>query len=444
MKDDLVAADGRVDRIQEAAVEETQQRLASIGTEWSGEWSDLGSFDEPAYEALEPETRRRLRQIRIDLSRSIARSNEVVGRFPERFLAGAWDVHERANIPLNDAEQQLATDLDSSFVAAALNKTIAWIGGGIGLLIAVLLTVFGFGQVKDKRYIEHVPTSKSRGLAYGLAELSGTIEEIEGVGSLPGPVSKRPCAHYRHLVEELKGTGKRRRWVKVTDDTRFRAFICRDTEGGTVIVADGAEVYTKWKTKRRVGRMRYTEWRLEIGDPIYALGSAEIDAANGASLYLAKGDDDFPFILSNRTESEVMRLKSRKALLRLNLAQNGAVLAALLWFGASGSFAASDYLAAAMVSPIYQAVLLAVLMFNDLIFLRQRVDRAWANIDVSLKKRFDLVPRLEAVVKKHFEHEKELLEAITQLRSGLADTGNSPSESGALLSAEDQTSNSSR
>lgn len=54
---------------------------------------------------------------------------------------------------------------------------------------------------------------------------------------------------------------------------------------------------------------------------------------------------------------------------------------------------------------------------NNLVKLRNNRENAFANIDVQLKQRFDLVPQLVATVKGYATHEKELLEKITMARS---------------------------
>ncbi len=55
--------------------------------------------------------------------------------------------------------------------------------------------------------------------------------------------------------------------------------------------------------------------------------------------------------------------------------------------------------------------------YNSLIILSKRVDKAFASIDVQLKKRYDLIPNLVSSVKEYMTHEKELLENISALRS---------------------------
>ena len=56
-------------------------------------------------------------------------------------------------------------------------------------------------------------------------------------------------------------------------------------------------------------------------------------------------------------------------------------------------------------------------IYNNLVKLRNNRENAFANIDVQLKQRFDLVPQLVATVKGYAAHEKELLENITAART---------------------------
>lgn len=56
-------------------------------------------------------------------------------------------------------------------------------------------------------------------------------------------------------------------------------------------------------------------------------------------------------------------------------------------------------------------------IYNKLVRLRNNRKQAFANIDVQLKQRHDLVPQLVATVKGYSEHEKEILEKVTEARS---------------------------
>jgi LemA protein len=55
--------------------------------------------------------------------------------------------------------------------------------------------------------------------------------------------------------------------------------------------------------------------------------------------------------------------------------------------------------------------------YNLLIVKRNRVKNAWAQIDVQLKRRYDLIPNLVEAVKGYAQHERELFEKVTQARA---------------------------
>ena len=60
-----------------------------------------------------------------------------------------------------------------------------------------------------------------------------------------------------------------------------------------------------------------------------------------------------------------------------------------------------------------------ILTFNSLIMLRNRVENALSQIDVQLKRRYDLIPNLVSSVKGYMKHEKGVLTEITKMRSSL-------------------------
>ena len=58
-----------------------------------------------------------------------------------------------------------------------------------------------------------------------------------------------------------------------------------------------------------------------------------------------------------------------------------------------------------------------VVIYNGLVKLRTQADSAWADIDVQLKRRWDLIPNLVETVKGYASHEKETLDAVINARS---------------------------
>lgn len=55
--------------------------------------------------------------------------------------------------------------------------------------------------------------------------------------------------------------------------------------------------------------------------------------------------------------------------------------------------------------------------FNRLVTLRNRTDESWSDIDVQLKRRYDLIPNLVATVKGYATHEREAFENVTKARA---------------------------
>jgi len=84
-----------------------------------------------------------------------------------------------------------------------------------------------------------------------------------------------------------------------------------------------------------------------------------------------------------------------------------------------------------IIGIILLALVIVLLVFlsyyNKIIRLENRIDNSWAQIDVQLKRRSDLIPNLLETVKGYMKHEKEVLENVTKARSALM-SAKSPQE----------------
>ncbi len=72
-------------------------------------------------------------------------------------------------------------------------------------------------------------------------------------------------------------------------------------------------------------------------------------------------------------------------------------------------------------------ILYVIVIYNRLVSLRQLVSESWSDIDVELKRRYDLIPNLVNTVKGYAAHEKETLEKVIALRNVAAANHGSPS-----------------
>lgn len=68
-------------------------------------------------------------------------------------------------------------------------------------------------------------------------------------------------------------------------------------------------------------------------------------------------------------------------------------------------------------------VLWLIMTYNSLVVLRNRIDNAWSQIDVQLRRRYDLIPNLLETVKGYAAHEKEVFERVTQARANAIAAG---------------------
>ena len=77
----------------------------------------------------------------------------------------------------------------------------------------------------------------------------------------------------------------------------------------------------------------------------------------------------------------------------------------------------------ALLVALALVILWALGVYNRLVRLKALVDESWSGIDVQLKRRYDLVPNLVAVVKQYSIHEQTVLENVTRMRSASMHAG---------------------
>jgi len=80
-----------------------------------------------------------------------------------------------------------------------------------------------------------------------------------------------------------------------------------------------------------------------------------------------------------------------------------------------------------LIAVVVIIALYVVIAYNRFVKLTQRAKEAWADIDVQLKRRYDLIPNLVETVKGYASHERETLDSVTNARAAATQTHVDPS-----------------
>ena len=80
-----------------------------------------------------------------------------------------------------------------------------------------------------------------------------------------------------------------------------------------------------------------------------------------------------------------------------------------------------DLISWIIIGVVVLLVIFVVMAYNRLVRLRNRIDAAWSQIDVQLKRRYDLIPNLVETVKGYAAHERETLDAVVRARQQAVD-----------------------
>ena len=172
----------------------------------------------------------------------------------------------------------------------------------------------------------------------------------------------------------------------------------------------------------------FQEWIVPHDEPVYVIGpvrvrdnSVEPEVAVGTG---ERGVVEDHFAIGAGTEEDMAKTYFRRAALYYGAGLAAGIFPAM-GFGIVMANAMDDSNWMLVVSFVLLVVLwLATiglnylkLVYDGLVSLRHREERAWSMIDVALKRRHDLIPKLAEVVRAVSDHEKELKKSVAQLRS---------------------------
>jgi hypothetical protein len=236
----------------------------------------------------------------------------------------------------------------------------------IGIAVAIIICalgavafIFGFKQFRKYSLIKDTPRSKIRSMAMGLVEIHGNVEAKQTILT---PFSQLPCVYYSYRIEEYRrhtrrdSEGRTRTtysWDTIATGSRRIPFHARDETGEVYVSPDGAEykvplkrmfyqrrgifgaigviinALADWDNARSsrmdiggwglepiqpgqivwtasVGDRKYYEHFMEPNENLFLMGTAANDSSVPDNVLIRKGENEPTFIISNKTEDEVM------------------------------------------------------------------------------------------------------------------------------------------
>lgn len=172
--------------------------------------------------------------------------------------------------------------MDIQEQAIALACSVAAAGGGAWWFLR---------RFSQARHLLDTPTSKIRSAAQGYVEFYGVLQETTEA-QLNAPLTNTPCLWWRYKIEEYRSDGDKRSWRTLESGSSEAWLSLGDGTGSCLINPRGAEVRPQtrqvWKGSLRhplgaartgwgalfggANNYRYTEERLHVGQPLYAIG----------------------------------------------------------------------------------------------------------------------------------------------------------------------------
>ncbi|BCE03737.1 LemA family protein [Marinicellulosiphila megalodicopiae] len=285
----------------------------------------------------------------------------------------------------------------------------------VSLCLLILFLWIGLKYTISKRMIENIPTSKIKGVMIGLSEIKGKMIQYQDQ-ILTSPLTSTTCCWYDYKVEELKQSGKDKSWKTIEKRSEWKLLKCKDDSDGEMIInPSNADISSQYESSERIGNFRYSETCLPFNQLIYLFGNVSVGHATGN--VMMKTQTDQKLIISTFNENSIMLKKGMVAMSMMGAVFSLSILFGLLTMARIGSFEPSNYVLLALCVPVFLMAVVGVLHYNDILFLQNRADRNFANIQVTLKKRYDLLTNLQKVVKGYLQHEHKLLQALSVLRS---------------------------
>lgn len=328
----------------------------------------------------------------------------------------------------------------------------------LGVLLALVCLGFALRAGRRRRLIDNLPTSKTTGVFMGLVELKGTAEAEQPLVSYLAEV---PCVHYAWGVQErwsrtvtetyTDNQGKTRTrtrhesgWTSVGGGGESIPFYLQDDCGVIRILPEHALIEPRAVFNHTCGTYdplyygkgprtavtnsdhvrQFHEVAIPLHADTYVVGTAR-ERVDIVAPEIAHAAYEAMFLISTRTERQVARGLGIQYWV---LGFLGLVLCVGAWIvrdqvmTVRGQPEIMRYIVAAVAYVAAWLLGWGWMVYNSLVDLRQRVRQAWANVDVQLKRRNDLIPNLVRTVESLRDYERTVQTELALLRTQLQAT----------------------
>ena len=320
--------------------------------------------------------------------------------------------------------------------------------------ISLALLFWWRSVVLFKRTVEDVPTSKVKGVFYGLNEVKGSVKSD---APLQTYLTEGPSVWYEWSISEhwrktetyRDKDGKRKTrtksgWRTVDSGGSYQSFFLMDDTGELLIEPEGAKVeapttmsysctpsdslyYGKGPDgaiAHSTYRRRFSERSLTPGDDLYVLGPAKL-REEVAQPMIAQSKEARYFFISTKSEAQIIRSKSIWAFFIMLFSFVAALASPVVAISVETGMEPQEVFREKPGWVVLSGVVfLAVaglfylsLLYNGLIRVRNRLTHALGLIEIQLKRRYDLIPRLLECVQGISEYEREVQKLVASVRS---------------------------
>jgi len=318
----------------------------------------------------------------------------------------------------------------------------------IGSLASVGCLIGAFVCLRRKRLIDDLPTSRTQGVFIGLTELKGSAESETPLTSYLGGIrcvqyEWKVEEHWSHTVTYVDSRGVHTRtesgWTVVAKGGENPPFYLKDNTGIIRIVPEGASIHGVSSFDRTCGmkdpvyfvkgpasaiansthQRRFKESALPLHVSLYIMGQAR-EREDVVAAEIARDKGAPIFIISTKTENQITTayvwLIWLWFILGLSVAIGGTFISRAINTVASEA-SVQPFIIAGGVYLFALALGWAWTVYNSLVSLRNRVNQAWSQMDIQLKRRADLIPNLVQCVEGYSQHEKAVQELVSEMRS---------------------------